>query len=420
MATPKFDVKELIATLSACFEDIASDDSARIDNGYQLFETTVNLFKGDFDIKSDDFCAALVAAGLDVPRFQDCYATAESKQVERAEQLAAKAARKAAQVEQAKATIATLDALMKEQDTTKQKVILSGLSVDLFCSLNDYDCNRPVEERAEKQAKKTFDHFTSDVVAIGILDPVKNKETWEAVAEKAKRDGMPSTLPYFIEDAHTRKYGWTTPHPTNGKTLFDRPDNLFFIVHMNHTDDEFYRINREYCNGVGKETNTERQQSADRKTGAIFATAFVGGESWKTAYKEVSRYQNEGKDLKDKTRTAWDKNPEAAAKEFYDIRVKIDSLKVDTKESKKKFSGVRAALIVTWDLATKPSEWFSFWKNFYAVKKQHPLISDLLGELGTVKSSNTKEIFELCIDAFREFTGKAPQGEEQEQEQETE
>ncbi len=313
------------------------------------------------------------------------------------------------------ATITTLKDLLKDAGT-KQKVIVSGLSVDLFCSLNDYDCNRPVEERAEKQAKKVFNHFTSDVVAIGILDPVKNADTWAAVAEKAKRDGMPSTLPYFVLDGHTRKHGWTTPSSKEGGTLFKRPADLNFIVHLNHSDDEFYRINREYCNGVGKETNTERQQSADRKTGAIFTTAFVGSESWKTAYKEVSRYQNEGKALKDATRTAWDKSPEAAAVEFHDIRLKIDSLKIDTKENKKKFSGVRAALIVTWELAENAKDWFSFWKNFYATKKQHPVVADLLGGLGEVKSSDTRAIFEMCIDAFNEFTGNTPKGEVEEPE----
>ncbi|ELO4930450.1 hypothetical protein QUR06_000247 [Escherichia coli] len=389
-----FDLNSVVAGFKDAFASIASENEYVKAEGYKKFEEVNNTLKGNDTVDSETFRAALVAAGLDVARFQDNYATAndflsrayEAAQVEKAELAKATAF--------ASSVIEEMKQQVEQAAGTERKAIIAGVSVDVFIAITNYENNRDVEKRAEKQAKQGADkaHQTGDQVAIVMLDPIRNAALWERTERVAKEAGLPHTLPFIKVDGHTRAYGWKTPHPKEqNKHLFKRPECLFLTVYKNQEDAEIYQLVQDYCSGVNKATNGELQQMGMKRVEFAPESDFVKKDSWKTAFRTI--HAKYGKDV------------DLAIETFRDELEAIDAANISTKTTHRKLSGVRAAMITTYN-AKAVGKWRGFWSMFFNPKTRSDLFLDLLEWLETNSTAPSKEVLATVEEAFCKHTGK--------------
>lgn len=389
-----------------------SERTTLVEAGKSLVDLAPFIGEGNFE----SFCADYSEAETEVARLAEL-AKAETEIVANiAEKTAAITATLTKQVE----------ALVELGMCTDRKVVLSCVPVESFISVSGYENNRDVEKRALKQAqavangKDVSNHETGDTVAVAMLDPVRNKALWERTEAVAKAAGIPHTLPFIKVDGHTRAYGWSTCSPfkkdMGAKKMFARPESLFVTVYRNLTDSEIYQVVQDYCNGVNKATNVELQQMGMKKIEFAPTSDFVAKDSWKTAFKvaatcinsEISTTANKVK---------WGTDLDAALKEHTDALMFVDSLEIDTADTKKKLSGVRAALLITYAMFSesttiKKGTLKEFWSKFYANKTRDAVVMPLIADLAGIKVNDAAKALELCLDAFSEYAGLTPVGEE--------
>lgn len=297
--------------------------------------------------------------------------------------------------------VSFLNTALASAPGTDHKAILAGVAVDTFINVTSYENNRDVAERAAKQAKTESEHRNGDQVAIVMLDPVLNSALWERTKRLAAERNEAHTLPFIKADGHTRAYGWS--HVKTNKTvevgvnpatqLFTRPDSLFVTVHKGLTDEQIFALVKEYCDGVSKANNRELQQMGMKRIEFTPTSDFVAKDSWKTAFRTIDR--KHGKEV------------DSALEFFRDSLEAIDALKVETKNTTKKLSGVRAAMLTTHQMKSG-AKWKGFWSMFFSVKTKQAQIVDLLAELGELGTGDNAKALELCEDAFKEFAGLVP------------
>ncbi|EAQ0496838.1 hypothetical protein CTP45_07825 [Salmonella enterica] len=286
--------------------------------------------------------------------------------------------------------VTILKAAIEANTSTKKVICLQDMTVDTFTRVSSYENNRDVKERAVKQAKKKGTHHTSNTVAIAVLDPERNAALWKRTQKVAEDQGIPHTLPFIKVDGHTRSYGWTTPDPKNAeKTLFDCPEYLLITVYRDQTDDQIHEIVHNYCDGVNKANNAELQQMGMKKVEFDPQSAFVKKDSWKTAFRTIDR--EHGKGELEPVIALYRKQLEA-----------IDSLNVDTKNTSKKLSGVRAALITTYTEEGR-DKWITFWQDFYLIEPQISKVGKLISALGELKTGDAKGAMDQCVKVFKAY-----------------
>ncbi|EJY3122522.1 hypothetical protein OGA32_000104 [Salmonella enterica] len=312
---------------------------------------------------------------------------------------------------------------LKASNIVENMAILSGVDVDTFIAVSDYENNRPVEERALSQAKakdKISKHL-SPQVAVVLLDRVRNKALWERTEREARAKNIAHTLPFIKANGHTRAYGWSHriyAHDTSYKPssilspekigahninnyelfpyLFTRPDSLLLTVHMNLTDDEIYTLVKdEYCGKIGVATNKEAQQMGFRKVEFSPQSDFVTRDSWLTAFKLVD--------------PNYRKNVHLAYEELRDALDAIDRLNITAKAPVKRYAGIRTSLIMTYYIAvkheqeTKLREWIEFWSDFYSDNPSNVTVTTLLSGLTAVASNDSKSMIDKCKSSFDSF-----------------
>jgi hypothetical protein len=317
----------------------------------------------------------------------------------------------------------TLITNVEASTVVENMAILSGVEVDTFIAISDYENNRPVKERALSQAKdkgKISTHL-SPQVAIALLDPERNRVLWERTVRASVASGVPHTLPFIKVNGHTRAFGWSnrrfcndhsfkitsilTPEKIGAENknnfamfpyLFNRPGSLLVTVHMNLTDSQIYDlVEKEYCGKVGVATNKELQQMGFRKIEFNPTTDFVSRDSWLTAFKLVDqKYRN---------------NVHLAYQELRDALEAIEGLNVTTKAPVKKYAGIRTSLIMTFYIAvkhneeTKLNQWVDFWSDFYSADASNVIVTTLLSGLTGVASNDSKTMISKCKSAFDSF-----------------
>ncbi|EEO4819390.1 hypothetical protein G6K72_000825 [Salmonella enterica subsp. enterica serovar Rubislaw] len=311
---------------------------------------------------------------------------------------------------QAAKAVTTLKAAIEANTSSNSVICLQDMPVDTFTSVSSYENNRDVEARAIKQAKKDGSHHTSAMVAIAVLDPERNAALWKRTEKVAADQGIPHTLPFIKVDGHTRSYGWSVVRYENDKTcknlttledlkakgssdtppyLFTRPDYLLITVHRDMTDDQIHELVHNYCDGVNKANNAELQQMGMKKVEFDPQSDFLKKDSWKTAFRTVD--------------TANGKKSMEALIELYRKQLEaIDALKIDTKNTAKKLSGVRAALIATYS-EKDCDKWIAFWEDFYQVEPESKKIQSLVSQLGELKTGNAAGALDLCVKIFKQF-----------------
>ncbi|MCK7383335.1 hypothetical protein [Enterobacter cloacae] len=320
-------------------------------------------------------------------------------------------------------TIEALQTQLNASPVYENMVVLPGVAVDTFISISDYECNRPVKERALAQAKNSaqISKHLSSVVAVAKLDPSRNRGLWQRTERTSRETGIPHTLPFIKVNGHTRAFGWSNrrfcqDHSFNENSIvsadrigvanledfdrfpyiFNRPSSLIVTVHMNLTDEEIYTlVKNDYCGNVGVATRIELQHMGYRKIEFAPSSNFVSRDSWLTAFKLVdNKYR---------------KNVDAAYAELQDALKAIEDLEIDTKASIKKYAGVRASLIKTYVTAvahgveSKLPQWVEFWTDFYRSTPSNEAINTLLASLTGVASNASASMIKLCEDAFESY-----------------
>ncbi|EDK1967263.1 hypothetical protein CH513_15385 [Salmonella enterica subsp. enterica serovar Infantis] len=286
--------------------------------------------------------------------------------------------------------VTTLTNAIAENTSSNNVICLQEMTVDTFTSVSSYENNRDVKDRAIKQAKKKGTHHTSAMVAIAVLDPERNRALWERTEKVTADQGIPHTLPFIKVDGHTRSYGWTTSDPKNtDKTLFDCPDYLLITVYRGMTDDQIHEIVHNYCDGVNKANNKELQQMGMKKVEFDPQSDFVKKDSWKTAFRTVDREY--GKLSMEEVIKLCRVQLEA-----------IDALKINTTNSTKRLSGVRAALIATYS-ENECDKWIAFWEDFFADEPQIKKVLTMLAKLGNLKTGNANGALDLCLKTFKQY-----------------
>ncbi|XGI80691.1 hypothetical protein ACED16_02665 [Enterobacter hormaechei] len=320
-------------------------------------------------------------------------------------------------------TLEALETQLNASPVYENMVVLPGVAVDTFISISDYECNRPVKERALDQAKNAakISKQLSSLVAVAKLDPSRNRGLWQRTERTARETGIPHTLPFIKVNGHTRSFGWSNrrfcqdlsfkensivsadrigvakvddfdmfPH------IFQRPSSLIMTVHVNLTDEEIYTLVKDdYCGKVSVATNRDLQQMGYRKVEFTPSSNFVARDSWLTAFKLVDQ--------------KYRKNIDAAYEELHEALTAIEGLQVDTKSPIKKYVGVRASLIntyklaVTHDVESKLPQWVAFWSDFYNATPSNEIVNALLASLTGVASNNSKAIIDLCKNAFESY-----------------
>lgn len=317
----------------------------------------------------------------------------------------------------------TLQTQLNASPVYENMVVLPGVSVDTFISISDYECNRPVKERALAQAKNSaqISKHLSSVVAVAKLDPSRNRGLWQRTERTARETGIPHTLPFIKVNGHTRAFGWSNrrfcqDHSFKENSIvsvdrigaanldnfdmfphiFNRPSSLIVTVHMNLTDEEIYTlVKNDYCGNVGVATRIELQHMGYRKVEFAPSSNFVARDSWLTAFKLVD--------------TKYRKNVDAAYAELQDALTAIEGLEVDTKSPIKKYAGVRSSLIKTYNLAvthdveSKLPQWVAFWTDFYSAMPSNEIVNALLASLTGVASNASASMIKLCEDAFESY-----------------
>jgi|GEM_PF-5851788 len=391
----------LLESLKTAIERFATDE----DKAVSFYRSILSTVDGETVIKSLDHFVP--SQGFDTVEQFTARLDLLKERASKAEQAEHNAEVAKAAIEARNAAITTakgqLLRAIKDAAGTSKKMILPCVSVDTFINVTNYENNRDVEARAIKQAKAvkqgkdTSTHQTGDQVAIALLDPERNKTLWERTVKVAEANGVPHTLPFIKVDGHTRAYAWATPYTKDAnQTLFSRPESLFITVYQNQTDGEIYQLVQDYCNGVNKATNGELQQMGMKKIEFAPVTAFVAKDSWKTAFRTIDR--------------EYGQNTDKALEEFREELEAIDNLKIETKNTTKKLSGVRAALITTYTMSTK-TKWKEFWSRFYATKCKSELIIDLVAELGEMGTGDAVAAKAACEQSFKEFAGITEQAE---------
>lgn len=299
-------------------------------------------------------------------------------------------AAKVNKVVEAQSPAKTLRAAIEAHSSQRDQFTLDEMGVDTFTAVSNYENNRDVMERAAKQAKKSGTHHTSAIVAIAMLDKEKNKDLWERTEAVAKEQGIAHTLPFIKLDGHTRAYGWTTPSKKDAtKTMFERPECLSITVYRNQTDAQIHEIVHNYCDGVNKANNVELQQMGMKKAEFDPQTDFVRKDSWKTAFRTIDSKHGKA-DL------------EGVIELFKDQLMAIDALNIDTTNKTKKLSGVRAAMISTYD-ESNSEKWVAFWSDFFAEETTSNSILRLIVKLGGLKTGAAKEAKEQCEKTFKKY-----------------
>ncbi|MCE0814785.1 hypothetical protein [Buttiauxella sp. S04-F03] len=203
--------------------------------------------------------------------------------------------------------IEALQTQIQANTVYENMVVLPGVAVDTFITISDYECNRPVQERALNQAKNSAQISThlSPTVAIAMIHPERNRVLWQRTERVAREKRIPHTLPFIKVNGHTRAFGWSNRHYCNDTAfkensiasndligaanlenfdmfphLFKRPGSLFVTVHMNLTDEQIYTlVKKEYCGAVGVANNKESQQMGYRKVEFVPSSDFVAKDS---------------------------------------------------------------------------------------------------------------------------------------------
>lgn len=320
-------------------------------------------------------------------------------------------------------TIETLQTQVNNSPVYENMIVLPGVSVDTFISISDYECNRPVKERALAQAKNSanISKHLSSVVAIVKLDPVRNRALWMRTERVAQVTGIPHTLPFVKVNGHTRAFGWSNRRYCQDHSfketcivsperigvvnlqnfemfpyIFMRPSALIVTVHVNLTDDQIYSLVKgEYCGKISVASNYDLQQMGYRKVEFAPTSNFVAKDSWLTAFKLVDKkYRN---------------NVDLAYTELQEAMKAIEGLAVNTKSSIKKYAGVRTSLINTYntainhDVETKLPQWVAFWSDFYNAEPSNAIVQGLLAGLAGVASNDSKSMIGLCTEAFEKY-----------------
>lgn len=398
-------LSSIVEGMKQAFESINAESVEVKAEGYKLFEAENNTMKAEgFTITCVAMNTAITNAGLDVAQFIDSYHAADSVLAAMAEAEQLEKSEKAKAVALAKTVTEEMIEQVKTAPGTDRKAIIAGVSVDVFIAITNYENNREVEARAIKQAKKEGAHQTGDQVAIVMLDKVRNAALWERTERVAVESGKPHTLPFIKIDGHTRAYGWNTPHPKEAtKHLFSRPESLFLTVYKNQEDAEIYQLVQDYCSGVNKATNGELQQMGMKRVEFAPTSDFVKKDSWKTAFRTIK--PEYGKDV------------DKAIETFRDELEAIDAANIQTKTTHRKLSGVRAAMITTYN-AKAVGKWRGFWSQFFNPKTRAELFLDLLEWLETNTTAPAKDVMKRVEEAFAAHTGKvAPAANEEASEQ---
>ncbi|MDQ6584460.1 MULTISPECIES: hypothetical protein [Enterobacter cloacae complex] len=328
--------------------------------------------------------------------------------------------------QQSVVAINTIEALQTQVNASpvyENMVVLPGVAVDTFISISDYECNRPVKERALAQAKNSaqISKHLSSVVAVAKLDRVRNRVLWERTERVAREKGISHTLPFIKVNGHTRAFGWSNRRYFNDFSfkdssilsvdrigtaklddfdmfphIFKRPGSLIVTVHVNLSDEEIYAlVKKEYCGNVGVATRVEQQHMGYRKNDFAPSSDFVARDSWLTAFKLVDpKYR---------------KNVDAAYAELHEALAAIESMGVRTKSSIKKYAGVRTSLIKTYyraashDVESKLPQWAEFWTDFYQDSSSHDVVKTLHSGLTCVASNASKDMIDMCTKAFESY-----------------
>ncbi|EDR9150319.1 hypothetical protein BSY48_004427 [Salmonella enterica subsp. enterica serovar Agbeni] len=301
-----------------------------------------------------------------------------------------------------KAVVTAITNAIAANTSANSVICLQDMAVDTFIGVSSYENNRDVADRAKKQAKKGGTaHHTSGAVAIAELDPERNKALWERTEKAAKDQGIPHTLPFIKVDGHTRSYGWSNPSTatvTHGETvngvfipdnMFKRPDYLLITVYRGMTDDQIHELVHNYCDGLNKANNKELQQMGMKKVCFDPQTNFVKKDSWKTAFRTITRDNNK-------------KSMETLIELYQSQLSAVDALNVDTFNTAKKLSGVRAALITTYT-EKDCDKWLGFWEDFYQTEPTHKAVDQLVKHLGELKTGDAAGALALCTKAFTKF-----------------
>lgn len=379
-----FDLNSVVAGLIQSFEEVKSEDQEVRVGGFNLFgaETTTMKEAG----KGVSELASVV--GNDFEAFETRFNETSVLYVDYLADIRKKEEAAKMAVVFAETVKGQLEEDVAQAKGTDRKVILSGVGVEVFCTVTNYENNRDVEARAVKQAKIEGAHQTGDHVAIVMLDPERNKELWE----RTEREHPVNTLPFIKVDGHTRAYGWNTPNPKDpSKYLFARPESLFITVYKNQEDHEIYQLVQDYCSGVNKATNGELQQMGMKRVEFAPISDFVKKDSWKTAFRTI--------------KLEYGKNVDLAIETFREELEAIDDANIGTKATHKKLSGVRAAMITTYEKAGK-GKWRGFWSMFFNPKTRADLFLDLWSWLEENSTAPAKEVMQEVEDAFLRHTSK--------------
>lgn len=371
--TPAFDLKDLIDTFSTAFENMASKDAVTIDEGFRMFEGANNDLKGNDTVDSDTFRAALVEAGLDVPRFQDLFATAERLRAERVE-----AAFKLAEEQKALAKDAekfstqVKNALEEAKKNGENCCTIGYVPHRVFKSFTGHIGNRNVTDHVKGDYLKgkidPVKRAEFRKVTVLKLDPKKNAVLW---AEIMKANPVHS-LPYVLGDSHCRQYATCKASGDENGFRMENPGTWEVTVIEGFTDDQTveYIRSRGSKDSLLSAKDIRVVEMRRHKIDPAKVSKFVAAP-WKTAFKVAGIKNGDEK---------------VGMAEFHDAIRAIDSLKIEIARGGKASQGVKATMLQTYKDCTDDegalSKWVSFWTNFFNEDADQPAkVSKIISKL---------------------------------------
>lgn len=192
--------------------------------------------------------------------------------------------------------IETLTNKFNENVKPNGKAFLDGIPLDIFLNISDYTSNRNPEDRANKALKKDVSHLhgalevpqQTEVKAIFITREHAPR-TWARVAANCQNNNLPCTLPFVLEDGHTRKNAWSQKNVS--KKGFDgwqleRPEEVDLLVYSLNikgepiTDDDFFKMVEAECSKDTALTVGEINDMSKKEAGLTDLTSGYCSKSW--------------------------------------------------------------------------------------------------------------------------------------------
>lgn len=271
-------------------------------------------------------------------------------------------------------------------DPKQRRAFILDVPLPQFMVLNDYNSNRDAQTRAKEAFEPTATnkrgknpHLVGKlktpqqtIVKVIKIDKKHAPKTWEAIEKRCEEMNLPSTLPYVIADAHSRKYAWMLSGEQDGFKL-QRPktvDMLIFSTNIDNkpfSDADFYLFVEAECSKFTAFTNAEEKDVSqlEAQLKGVLSKGGFAGKSWKGAATIYSNGAMSQKDVLVKFRE------EIIALDALDVPASIPANWNYGKEQRVRLSGgVQAAILESVNIAKTHGLKFKdvldgFWADFF-------------------------------------------------------